>query len=104
MKREYNNKETFVVESPVKLETVYAVIDSSPKEELEITVAVSDKDRYGYFEILDIETEGERFYANGGLWFVGTKLTDYDGVFQLSDHVSNKLKEWGYDVSYVEEN
>jgi len=36
------------------------------------------------------------------LWFEGKTLTDYDGVFELSQHVMNKLKEWGYDVSEIE--
>ena len=99
---EYNHTETFKVNTPVALETSYAVLDKSENEEMEITVAVDDEKQYGYFEMYDTETGGERFYAEGGLWFEGKTLTDYDGVFELSQHVMNKLKEWGYDVSEIE--
>lgn len=98
----YNNKETFKVNTPVALETSYAVIDKSDDEEMEITVGVDDEAQYGYFEMYDTETQGDRFYAEGGLWFDGKTLTDYDGVFELSQHVTAKLKEWGYDVSEME--
>ena len=99
--RNYNKKETFKVNSPVAMETTNGVIDKSPKEELEITVGVSDDDEYGFFEIYDTKSGGNRFYGEGGLWFTGKNLTDYDGVFELSDHVINKLKEWGYDTSEI---
>ena len=98
----YKQKETFKVNTPVSLETSYAVIDKSNDEEMEITVGVDDDREYGYFEMYDTKTGGDRFYAVGGLWFQGKTLTDYDGVFQLSQHVTAKLKEWGYDVSEME--
>ena len=100
--RKYEFQETFQVESPVKLETVHAVLDSSPKETLEITVGADTNDEYGFFEIYDIKSGGERFYAEGGLWFTGKELVDYDGVFELSQHVTKKLKEWGFDTSEIE--
>lgn len=100
--RNYDFNETFQVESPVRMETSYGVIDSEKKATLNITVGVSSEDEIGYFELYDVETDGERFYGEGGLWFNGKELTDYDGVFELSDHVTKKLKEWGFDTSYVE--
>jgi hypothetical protein len=100
--RNYNHQETFEVESAVRMETTYGVLDSENNAKLEVTVAVSDEDERGYFEILDIETEGERFYGEGGLWFNDKKLVDYDGVFELSNYVIKKLKEWGFDTSEVE--
>ena len=99
---EHNHTETFKVNTPVALETSYAVLDKSENEEMEITVGVDDEKQYGYFEMYDTETGAARFYEEGGFWFVGRTLTDYDGVFELSQHVMNKLKEWGYDVSEIE--
>jgi hypothetical protein len=93
--------ESWNVESPVSLETSSVILDSSDNEELNIEVTIRDED-YGFFEIYDIKSGGQRFHCEGGLQFEGKELTDYDGVFELSEHVSNKLKEWGYDVSYVE--
>lgn len=97
----YNHSETFKANTPVSLENSYAVIDKSNSEEMEITVAVDDEKQYGYFEMFDTETQGERFYAEGGLWFDNKSLTDYDGVFSLSQHITDKLKEWGYDMSEI---
>ena len=50
----------------------------------------------------DEETGGNEWYAEGGLWFDNKELTDYDGVFELPQPVINKLKELGYDTSYVD--
>lgn len=100
--RNYNKQETFEVTTQARMETSYGVLDSAKEVKMEVTVGVSDEDKYGYFELYDLETGGDRFYGEGGLWFTGNKLTDYDGVFELSQHVIAKLKEWGYDVSEVE--
>ena len=102
MKYNYNKKETFQVETPVNMETTYAILDSSNNETMEITVGVDTKAEYGFFEIYDTESGGDRFYGEGGLWFDGKELIDYDGVFEVSQHVIKKLKEWGFDTSYVD--
>ena len=99
--RNYNKQETFEVETPVRMETTYGVLDSSKKEKLTVTVGVDTEDEYGFFEIYDIETGGERFYGEGGMWFDGKKLTDYDGVFEISHHITDKLEEWGFDISQI---
>lgn len=102
MKYNYNFQETFKVKSPVRMETTYSVIDSEKEATLEVTVGVDTESEYGFFEIYDLESGGERFYGEGGMWFNGKKLIDYDGVFELSNHVIKKLKEWGFDTSEVE--
>lgn len=92
--------ETWTEKSVVSMETSYGVVDSSNSEEMEITVGIfKDNPERGYFELYDVESGGERFYGEGGLWFDGKTLTDYDGVFQISNWVLKKLEEWGYDVS-----
>ena len=98
----YNKQETFIVETPVRMETTYGVLDSSKMEKMEVTVGVDTKAKYGFFEIYDIESGGDRFYGEGGLWFDGNRLVDYDGVFEISSHVTKKLIEWGFDTSEVE--
>ena len=99
---DYNKREKFQVQSPVRMETSYGVNDSSEMETLSIEVGVDEEEEYGFFEIYDVKSGGERFYGEGGLWFDGKTLTDYDGVFELSNHVIDKLKEWGFDTSEVE--
>jgi len=98
----YNYITTFKVNSPASMETSNGVLDSSEEEELEITVGVDSEAEYGYFEVYDIYTQGNRFYGEGGLWFTNNKLVDYDGVFELSQHVINQLKKWKFDTSEME--
>lgn len=54
-------------------------------------VLIDPKANYGYFEH-DIHGEG------GGLWFEGTELVDYDGVFALEADVANAIRSLGYTV------
>jgi hypothetical protein len=94
-------KETFEVVMPLQLENSFGVIKAENSVKLEVTVGINSSD-YGWFELYDVETGGESWYAEGGLWFKCNKLTDYDGVFALPSCVFEKLKEWGYDVSEIE--
>jgi hypothetical protein len=94
-------KETFEVVVPLQLENSFGVIKAEDSVKLEVTVGMNSDD-YGWFEFYDIETGGDDWYAEGGLWFQGNKLTDYDGVFALPTYILEKLKEWGYDVSDIE--
>jgi len=54
-------------------------------------------DDYGWFEI----DGGNDWYAEGGLWFEGKTLTDYDGVFNLSDVIIGLLEEKGFNCDEV---
>ena len=74
---------------------------ASPWEsvEMELSVNVNTDDSYGSFELYDLEESGERYYADGGLWFEGKVLTDYDGIFELPEKVTEILEEWGFDLS-----
>ena len=56
----------------------------------------------GGFEIYDVESGGEDYYAEGGLEFTGKVLDGYDGVFSLDENVVECIKDWGADTSYVE--
>lgn len=42
----------------------------------------------------------EETYSEGGLWFDGKELVDYDGCFELPDAVRIALKELGYSWDY----
>ena len=102
MERNYNHNETWTEKTGLYSETSAGVERSEKEIEVKFTVGVSDEAGYGYFEFYDLKTGGEEWYADGGLWFTGKKLTDYDGVFSLCNQVKNKLKEWGYDISDME--
>ena len=57
-------------------------------------VKISPTTQYGYFE--NVKTGG-----GGGLWFDGSELVDYDGVFELPKDVVDMLSGAGYDVYIV---
>lgn len=81
------------------------VLDRAKNVEMRVTVGLKDE-RYGYFEVYDIASDGERFYAEGGLWFdEDRKLVDYDGVGELPDIVSilirDEMADLKYDMSYA---
>lgn len=84
-------------------ETSLSPIVNREKKTMEYTIEWYKDDKSGWFEIYDEESGGEDYYAEGGLEFDGNKLTDYDGVFSLDDEVLKCLKEWGADVSEMEE-
>ena len=72
------------------------------KRTMEYTVIWNKDNQRGWFEIYDQESGGEDYYGEGGLWFKGNELIDYDGVFEIDEEVVKCLKDWGADVSYVE--
>ena len=91
---------TWTEKVDLQLETSYGIIDSERGVEVEFSIEL-DED-YGSFEICDIESGGEDWYAEGGLWFEDNTLIDYDGVGELPTEIINKLKELGIDVSEFE--
>jgi len=94
-------KETFEVAIPLRLENSFGVIKAENSVNVEVTIGINSAD-YGWFELSDVETGGDDWYAEGGIWIQGNKITDYDGVFALPTCILDKLKELGYDVSDVE--
>tara|TARA_R110001606_G_scaffold247229_1_gene395302 strand:+ start:188 stop:439 length:252 start_codon:yes stop_codon:yes gene_type:complete len=67
-----------------------------------VEVWVNTESQDGAFEICGDDDSTEDDYSEGGLWFEGKELTDYDGVCALDDEVINILKEWGYDTSWAD--
>ena len=84
----------------LSLENSFGTIKEQSGIELEVTIGIDDES--GWFEFYDTETGGDDWYAEGGLWFEGKELTDYDGVFALPVCIIEKLRELGYDPSYAE--
>lgn len=97
-------EETFEVNfENISLSNSFGTIRASKNVKMEVTVGFIPEEQRGYFEMYDVATGGDTYYAEGALWFDGMTLTDYDGVFSLSEHVVNKLKEWGCEVAEFEE-
>jgi hypothetical protein len=83
------------------LENSFGVIKEEAEVVLHVTLGFHSEES-GWFELYDEETVGNDWYAEGGLWFKGKELIEYDGVFSLPSAILDKLKELGYDVSYAE--
>jgi hypothetical protein len=77
----------------------FGTIKEENNIELSVEIGINGED--GWFELYDIESGGDEWYAEGGLWFEGKTLTDYDGVFALPKCIEDKLKELGYDLSEI---
>lgn len=81
------------------------VLDKANNVEMRVTVGLRDE-RYGYFEVYDIASDGDRFYAEGGLWFdEDRKLVDYDGCGELPTIVGilirDEMADLKMDMSYA---
>lgn len=87
----------------VTMESSFGIVDKERNVEMECTLGFKSEDsERGYYEIYDTKTGGDRFYAEGGIWFNGNKATDYDGVFRLPDEIVHKLRECGADTKEIE--
>ena len=77
-------------ESKVRWENSFGASKPETKT-MKITAwACADRQRGG-FEIYDIESGGEDYYGEGGMWFDDNGyLTDYDGCGSLD----NRIIEW----------
>lgn len=86
----------------LQLENSFGVLKSENGIKLHVSIGIKD-DTYGWFEFYDIESGGDDWYAEGGLWFKNGELTDYDGVFSLPMFVLDKLQEMGINVDEMRE-
>jgi hypothetical protein len=91
----------FIATESLSLENSFGTIKEQNDIELQVTIGINSVD-YGWFEIYDTESGGDEWYAEGGIWFEGMKIVDYDGVFALPRCIIEKLKEMSYDVSEIE--
>ena len=66
------------------------------KRTMRITAWVCESKMRGGFEIYDLETSGEEFYGEGGLWLNAEKhIVDYDGTFGLDIRILKWLDDLG---------
>jgi hypothetical protein len=91
----------FIATESLALENSFGTIKEQNDIELQVTIGINSDD-YGWFEIYDVETGGDEWYAEGGLELEGMAVMGYDGVFALPRCIIEKLREMGYDVSEIE--
>ena len=74
---------------------------TASKRGVEVEFSIELDGEYGSFEIYDVDSGGENWYAGGGLYFEGDTLTEYDGVSELPVEIINKLNELGFDTGQL---
>ena len=81
--------------------TLYGDHDRAENVEMDTTVEVDPNHGYGgWYETYDLESGGERFYAEGILevyWDDNgdVRLTGYDGCFELPEYITDALESKG---------
>jgi hypothetical protein len=90
-------KVKFKATQSLSLENSFGTVKEQKDVELNVIINIFDA-QTGSFELYDDETGGDDWYAEGGLWFNGKDLTDYDGVFALPKVIEKKLIEMGYNT------
>ncbi len=100
--------EKIILETVEKMhyENSFGVVPNSTSTRTMVTsFRVNNETQYGSFEWYDKETGGDRYYADGGLWFKEIegeetmKLSDFDGCFDLPPN----LIQWLYDNDYLDQ-
>ena len=66
-----------------------------------VCICAGHEDDSGSWEYQSDEDDEETYYE-GGLWFEGKELVDYDGCFELPEEVAVAIKELGYKVVDLE--
>ena len=98
MKKEFK----FIAVQSLQLANSYGTLKEEDNIQLNVSVGINSED-YGWFEFYDVESGGEEWYAEGGLWFENKELVSYDGVFCLPMFILDKLEENGYNVESMRE-
>ena len=64
---------------------------------MKISAWICDEKRRGGFEVYDLESKGEDYYGEGGLWLDSSgHLCDYDGVGGLDWDIVRWLDDLGH--------
>mgnify|MGYP000389158754 CR=1 FL=1 len=86
----------------VAMTTAYDVDkDRATDVEMDTTIEIDPDHRYGgWYETYDVETAGDRFYAEGVLETYhdedgSVRLTGYDGCFELPEYITDALEKKG---------
>jgi hypothetical protein len=91
-------KVTFVAKENLSIEDSFGNLREGDNVKLKVTIGIVESEETGWFELRDKETGGDIWFAEGGLWFNGKELTEYDGVSELPKCITQKLIELGFEI------
>lgn len=66
------------------------------KRTMKITASINSETERGCFEIYDLESGGEEYYGEGGIWLTDGVISDYDGVGMIDLRILEWLDELGH--------
>ena len=90
---------TFQITENLVMENSFGIVCQQNNVTIEINIGWLDN-QTGFYEIADIETGGNAWYAEGQLFLENDILTDYDGVFELMPQILDRLELMGIDVDF----
>lgn len=93
MKAQYN----WTATETLNLENSFGLVATKKNVKVNYSLWIID-DSHGGFEL---DGGSDDWYAEGGLWFEGMDLVDYDGVFELPKTIIDKLQELGYNTEAI---
>ena len=91
-------KTTFVAIENMSMEDSFGNLREGDDIKLKVTIGIVEVEETGWFILRDKQTGGDIWFAEGGLWFNGKELTEYDGVSELPKCITQKLIELGYQI------
>jgi len=77
----------------MKIEVKIIEDDEQFEEKVEVQIWYDNFKEEGGFEVADKAEGGNRIYLTGNLYFEGSELIDYDGVYELPLCVLNLLEK-----------
>ena len=87
----------------LSLENSFGSIKKQNDIAVEFTIGIHESGESGWFELYDIESGGNEWYAEGKVFMDETLryIVDYDGVFSIPEQILDKFEEWGYKTEEV---
>jgi len=86
----------FTAFESLQMENSYTVVKKANNIELDVEINIDGDE--GNFELYDVESGGEEWYAEGCLELDGKSVVGFDGVFDLPNVIKDKLIEKGYNL------
>lgn len=69
-------------------------------DDYDYEVGMDENTGRGWFEVCGASWVNEEDHADGGIWFEGMEITDYDGVCEMPQPIIDWLENKGFDISW----
>ena len=80
-------------------ENSFGRVSEPTKVKMDVSIYIDGE--HAGFEIYDVESGGDEFYAEGMLEIVDNVLYGYDGIFELPDYLLEMLEDMNVNVDEI---